>query len=1117
MSDIIHLLYAEDNAQDADLTRAHFEREAIDIRLEIVATGARCLARLAEQSFDLLLLDNRLPDMDGVDVLNKLRADARTLPVVMLTGVGDEDIVVRALRAGVADYVSKSDNNYLAALPDLLRMQVGRHRQHLVDGDGAQHVWQILYVEPNQMDAELTARHVATAAPHLQLHTVTGSRDALSVLTPDHHFDLVLTDLRVPDMNALEFIREVQHRGLELPFIVITGKGDEVSAVAILRLGVYDYIIKRDNYLAHLPHAIDHALHRFHLDQTTRRLNTELAVLNATLEHKVEARTVELKCEIDVRKLAEETVRESEQRLRILIETEPECVKVVDPQGRLLEMNAAGLSMLEAASLREVQQRSLLEYLLPEYRTPFRALQGRVMEGESGTLEFEVEGLKGTRRWLETHAAPMRDVADKVVGLLSITRDITEHKKALEALWESETRLNVTLEAALIGTWDWDIVNDKFYISPTYSTMLGYEVELGASDRAVWLERVHPEDRQRVADKIAYVLSGSDEPYQYEVRIRHADGSYRWINVLGKVVERDEKGAAKRMLGVRLDITERKQAEAHIKLAAQVFEQSGEAFLITDANRNIIMVNHAFTVITGYSEAEALGKSPRFLYIGRQDPDFYQAIWDSINKQGHWQGELLDRRKDGSVYPRWFSISRALDTQGNVTHSIGIFSDISQHKQDEAHIQRLAHFDALTELPNRILLNDRIGIALSTVQRNRTSLTVMFVDLDHFKNVNDTLGHRIGDALLIEVAKRLKSVIRDEDTVSRLGGDEFVFVLPGTDAAGAAHVAEKLLEVVAQRYQIEQHELVITPSIGIAIYPNDGESFESLSQCADIAMYRAKHDGRNNYRFFTAEMQASSARSLQLENALRHALERNQLELHYQPQISLSDNRIIGAEALLRWKHPELGMVSPAEFIPIAEDSGQILKIGEWVLRTAVRQLKTWLDSGIMPMTMAVNLSVVQFRHLNLPTMVSQILDEAELSPQYLELELTEGVAMEDPLGAIAIMDNLHQRGIRMSIDDFGTGYSSLSYLKRFQVYKLKIDQSFVRDITVDPDDKAIVSAVISLANSMGKLTIAEGVETEGQLAFLRQRGCDEVQGYYFSKPLPADQFETFARARAKP
>ncbi len=563
------------------------------------------------------------------------------------------------------------------------------------------------------------------------------------------------------------------------------------------------------------------------------------------------------------------------------------------------------------------------------------------------------------------------------------------------------------------------------------------------------------------------------------------------------------------------DITRRKRAEAQIRLAAEVFEQSNEAFIITDAEHNIVLVNHAFTVITGYSEAEVMGRNPRMLASGRHTPEFFRTMWANLDSHGYWQGEVWDRRKDGSIYPKRLSISRVRDAEGNPTHYIGIFSDISEYKATEERIQQLAHFDVLTGLPNRALLSERIQHDLSLARRNHGHLALLFLDLDHFKNVNDTLGHRVGDELLMEVAKRLKSVVRGEDTVSRLGGDEFVLVLPDTDADGAAHVAGKLLEAVAQPCLIEQHELFVTPSIGIAIFPGDGDSFDVLSQRADVAMYRAKRDGRNSYCFFTPEMQARSARTLQLENALRHALERGQLHLLYQPQVSLEDGRIVGVEALLRWQHPELGLISPAEFIPIAEDSGQILQIGEWVMRSAASQMKAWIDNGLAPMMMAVNLSAVQFRHPSLPDLVTGILDEMQLPPQYLELELTEGVAMDDPLAAIAVMDVLHERGIRMSIDDFGTGYSSLSYLKRFQVYKLKIDQSFVSDITEDPDDKAIVGAIISLANSLGMLTIAEGVETEGQLAFLREKGCNEVQGYHFSRPLPADEFENFVRGKS--
>lgn len=436
-----------------------------------------------------------------------------------------------------------------------------------------------------------------------------------------------------------------------------------------------------------------------------------------------------------------------------------------------------------------------------------------------------------------------------------------------------------------------------------------------------------------------------------------------------------------------------------------------------------------------------------------------------------------------------------------------------ERKRAEEHIYHLANYDPLTGLPNRGQLNDHLKYALSLAKRSNGHLTLMFLDLDHFKDINDTLGHSTGDALLVELAKRLRLVLRDEDTLTRLGGDEFIFLLPGTNAHGATYVAQKLLDTIAAPYRIEHYDLTLTASIGIALYPEDGEDLETLSKSADSAMYRAKLEGRHGYRFFTQEMHARSARNLQLVNALRQALDRDQLSLHYQPQLAMQDGRMIGAEALLRWRHPELGMVSPAEFIPVAEESGLILPIGEWVLRTAVRQAKSWMDRGFEPLIMAVNLSAVQFRHPSLPDLITRVLDEEGVPPEYLELELTEGVAMQDPEGAIAVMNNLHQLGIRMSIDDFGTGYSSLNYLKKFKVYKLKIDQSFVRDICADADDKAIVAAVIGLAGSLGLRTIAEGVETTEQQALLRDQGCDEMQGYLFSKPVPSEQFEAFLTA----
>jgi diguanylate cyclase (GGDEF)-like protein len=442
------------------------------------------------------------------------------------------------------------------------------------------------------------------------------------------------------------------------------------------------------------------------------------------------------------------------------------------------------------------------------------------------------------------------------------------------------------------------------------------------------------------------------------------------------------------------------------------------------------------------------------------------------------------------------------------------FALAAQRKQADERIQYLAHFDALTGLPNRLQLRDRAQYALSLAQASGKSVALMFLDLDHFKNINDSLGHSVGDALLVELAGRLHAALRAEDTASRMGGDEFSFLLYGVDAQSAASAAQQLLDVMAKPFQIVGHNLSVTASIGIALYPGDGEDLETLFKNADAAMYRVKQEGRHGYRFFTAEMQLRSARNLKMVNALRRALELGQFEVHYQPQVSLQDGHVCGAEALLRWTDAELGVVTPAEFIPVAEDSGLILEIGEWVLRQAARQAKSWMTSGQLPLVIAVNLSAVQFRHADLPNLVTRILDEEGLPPEYLELELTEGVAMHDPQGAIATMNDLHQRGVRMSIDDFGTGYSSLSHLKKFKVYKLKIDQSFVRDICTDPEDRAIVGAIIHMAKSLGLQTIAEGVETVGQLAYLREQGCDEMQGYYYSRPLAPAQFEAFVRAQ---
>lgn len=860
--------------------------------------------------------------------------------------------------------------------------------------------------------------------------------------------------------------------------------------------------------------------------------------------------------------------------LRGVIDATPDLIFFKDLNSIYLGCNKA-FALYAGHTETELIGKSDFDFFDQETAQLFRNKDQLMIEsGHAVSNEEWITYPDGRKVLLETLKTPYRGANGKVLGLVGISRDITE-RKADEVKIQRLSKFYAALSQcneAIVRCTSADVL---------FQQVCRVAVQFGGLKMA-WIGLVNP-DSQMVSP-VASFGNGADE-YLSNIKISiDANNPFgqgpSGITIRGKQAywcqdyQHDPATAIWRESGTRLGVhasaslplfqngaivgafnlyagetnafdedvrkllvematdisyaldnfareTDRKQANEALQKNEQLLKSSLEILPV-----GVWIMNEKGDIIFGNPSGQKIWAGSR--YVGIEQYGEYKGWWVASGKRiepHEWAAARAIEKGETSIEEELeiecfdgthkFILNSALPMTGSDGHRTGaiiVNQDITARKEAEARIQWLAHFDVLTGLPNWVLFTDRIDHAISMAQRAQTQLAVLFLDLDHFKNINDTLGHRIGDELLIEIAKRLQNAVRDEDTVSRQGGDEFILVLPDTDANGAAHVAEKLLLAVAQICQIENHELIVTASIGVAIYPNDGEDFAALSQSADVAMYRAKQDGRNAYRFYTSEMQARSARNLQLENELRRALERGQLQLHYQPQVSLDDGHIVGAEALLRWQHPELGAIAPTEFIPIAESSGLILSIGEWVLRTAMTQLKIWMNAGLPPMVIAVNLSAVQFRHHNLPNLVTQILDETELPPQYLELELTEGVAMDDPIGAIAVMDDLHGRGIRMSIDDFGTGYSSLSYLKSFKVYKLKIDQSFVRNIVEDPEDKAIVSAIISLASSLGMQTIAEGVETAGQLAFLREKGCNEVQGYYFSKPLPAGQFEAFVR-----
>jgi diguanylate cyclase (GGDEF)-like protein/PAS domain S-box-containing protein len=549
-----------------------------------------------------------------------------------------------------------------------------------------------------------------------------------------------------------------------------------------------------------------------------------------------------------------------------------------------------------------------------------------------------------------------------------------------------------------------------------------------------------------------------------------------------------------------------------------MFASSGDAMMITDRANRIVAVNAAFTSLTGYSPDDVRDRDPRLLKSAATPAETFTAMWHALQTNGTWSGEIWDKAKDGTIYPKLLNIAVVRDANGEVEHYLASFNDLTQRREDAERLAYLTQHDPLTRLHNRTAMEVQLQQALTRAQRDHGQLAVMLIDLDRFKTINDTLGHQVGDGLLIAVAQRLRDCLRASDVIARLGGDEFVVILPDLEnAMSVTGIASKLKRGLEDRYPVGAHTLYTTPSIGIAMYPIDGDTVEILLRSADMAMYHAKSQGRNNFQFFAEGMNIAANERMRLEDGMRRALESthlgsNEFHLNFQPQLHLGTGRIVGIEALARWTHPELGPISPVKFIPVAEETGLIQPLGDWVFWESCRQLRSFKDQGITDIRIAVNLSAQQLRHESLPSVVHGALACYDLAPSEIELEITESVAMQNPAATIAILEQLSDMGIVLAIDDFGTGYSSLAYLKHLPIHRLKLDRAFVKDIETDRDDAAICSATIVLGHNLGLDLVAEGVETEGQRDYLQRLGCDVLQGFLYSRPLSADALVPFLK-----
>ncbi len=834
--------------------------------------------------------------------------------------------------------------------------------------------------------------------------------------------------------------------------------------------------------------------------------------------------------DITSRKLIELSLVERESFWSDVVRTVPDHLYVQDVISQRMIFSNHHLGHTLGYNKAELQQMGeyFWEILLhPDDAGHYHDLRQQQREvGYTTQLQCQLRFRHRNNQWRRfdiREQALARDKSTQVTRIIGVAKDITDQIEASESLRDSEQRYRMLAESISDVICSTDSQLALNYISPSVSAVLGYDVDwvfkngwqsiIANPQQLAGIYSLVEQVSRALGDaKALNKLRDEVQTQLFLFDCLRADGRKVPIE-LRLVLVWDEHGAFEGILGVGRDISQQRRAEKDLRMAATVFEHSTSAILITDPAGYIVQANEAFSRVSGYAVADVLDQLPNMLTVDEQQEAHLRYVLKQLHQHSTWEGEVWLKRRSGEHYPAWVGITAVFDDEGDLASYVCFFSDISERKASEQRIHRLAYYDALTHLPNRTLFQDRLHTALQSAERQKSWVVLMFLDLDRFKPINDSLGHAAGDRMLKEMATRLLGCVAEDDTVARMGGDEFTLLLQPRVSREMAlnraiHVAEQILASLVKPFVLEGREFFVTASIGIALSPQDGNELSQLMKNADTAMYHAKERGKNNFQFYQADMNASALERLELESDLRHALDQNEFVLYYQPQFSGDGKRLTGAEALLRWRHPRRGLVPPGDFIPVLEELGLVVDVGDWVISEACRQLKTWHQSKVRVPKVSVNISARQFSDGQLGTRIATILEDTGLPPACLELELTESILMREVNEALHILDSLKNLGLSIAVDDFGTGYSSLNYLKQFPIDVLKIDRTFVDGLPSGEQDAQIARAIIAMAHSLNLAVIAEGVETHEQLDFLREHGCDEVQGYLFGRPMPANRFE---------